>query len=497
MNENDDIISQLDPCPDEPTLKDYARGKLDNSPMRRPIEAHLELCDTCRSKMRDQRMIPEDQEELVEQFARRLRDRRDQYFGRRYKSPTPGTVWRTVSELEDEIYGPMVIVLEGIGKFGEGVVEVAELSEEVHHAINTDVILDRGESGLAFRCMVRAGNIFRMHRDNLKAFAEKIPSELTNKVTGFCKMGESFDEGIALSHYSFATDKKGTRFIRRQGITSGIPPTRHDDPRLAALDLCKRKSDYLKVEEDPRGTIKQDRVTKRGHLIALQEYLFEKAGALAVGAALGIGVREKLAQAEKEFKRLEAKVTELGTANEELRSLTAKLSDSLNQAERRLSLAKQTEMDLREDLRRREMEPFLVEETLSMVPALDMAKGNRFLASVRAGDLRTVGEVVQAERGYLRFRDEEKGFTSLHWAIFELHEHVVAYLLQEGAELDAVDNRGETPLMITARNGNVAIAKLLLGRGADPSIRNDRGRTANVLATESGNEEVARLLESR
>ncbi len=199
MTQNDDIISHLDPCPDERTLKAYAKGKLDNSPLRGPIEAHLELCDTCRSKMCKQGRTSENQEELVERFARRLGDRRDQYLAGRYQSPTPGTVWRTVSEVEDEIYGPMVMVLEGIGRFGDGVVEVAEVSEEIHHAINTDIILDRRQSGMSVRCMVRAGNIFRIYRGNFKAFVRKIPAELTSRVTAFCKMGESFDEEIPLS----------------------------------------------------------------------------------------------------------------------------------------------------------------------------------------------------------------------------------------------------------------------------------------------------------
>ncbi len=154
-------------------------------------------------------------------------------------------------------------------------------------------------------------------------------------------------------------------------------------------------------------------------------------------------------------------------------------------------------MDLREDLRRREMEPYVVEETVTIVPALDMAEGYSFLASVRAGDLRNIKEVVQAERGYLGLRDEEQGFTPLHWAASEMQEHLVAYLLQEGAQVDAVDNSGETPLMVAARKGNAQIARLLLDKGADPSIRNKGGKTAHALAKESRHKEVARLLESR
>jgi uncharacterized protein len=60
---------------------------------------------------------------------------------------------------------------------------------------------------------------------------------------------------------------------------------------------------------------------------------------------------------------------------------------------------------------------------------------------------------------------------------------VIALLLERGATIDAVDNRGRTALMIAAELGDAATVEALLKRGADAGKRDKQGKTALDLAT--------------
>ena len=62
--------------------------------------------------------------------------------------------------------------------------------------------------------------------------------------------------------------------------------------------------------------------------------------------------------------------------------------------------------------------------------------------------------------------------------------HTVARILEAGPEIDAVDNRGWSALMIAAERGHLEIAELLLDRGADPMIADKQGRRAVELAVD-------------
>ncbi len=61
----------------------------------------------------------------------------------------------------------------------------------------------------------------------------------------------------------------------------------------------------------------------------------------------------------------------------------------------------------------------------------------------------------------------------------------VRELLQRGAPIDAVDNRGWSALMIAAERGHSEIAALLLERGADATLADGEGRRAANLAEDA------------
>ena len=60
--------------------------------------------------------------------------------------------------------------------------------------------------------------------------------------------------------------------------------------------------------------------------------------------------------------------------------------------------------------------------------------------------------------------------------------------------IDTINNSGQTPLMMSAKNNAIDTAKLLLDCGADESIRDNNGKTAYDLALEFGNVEMEKLL---
>jgi ankyrin repeat protein len=52
---------------------------------------------------------------------------------------------------------------------------------------------------------------------------------------------------------------------------------------------------------------------------------------------------------------------------------------------------------------------------------------------------------------------------------------IMAQLIRDGANINATNSSGNTPLIEAAKWGRVKAAKLLLKRGADKSIKNSRG----------------------
>ena len=93
---------------------------------------------------------------------------------------------------------------------------------------------------------------------------------------------------------------------------------------------------------------------------------------------------------------------------------------------------------------------------------------------------------------------EERGelaATPLIVATSNGHADVVAFLLQHGADKNAVNERDQTPLMLAAANGHVEIIDLLVAAGAKTEASDSVGTTALMYAATWGQREaVQRLL---
>ena len=73
-------------------------------------------------------------------------------------------------------------------------------------------------------------------------------------------------------------------------------------------------------------------------------------------------------------------------------------------------------------------------------------------------------------------------------------EAAVELHVTKGANLNARDDKGQTPLILAASRGHRAICSLLLLAGADPDLRDDTGHDALEIAVRCKHSEVAELL---
>ncbi len=63
-----------------------------------------------------------------------------------------------------------------------------------------------------------------------------------------------------------------------------------------------------------------------------------------------------------------------------------------------------------------------------------------------------------------------------------------------GADVNATDDRGNTPLLEAARYGHNDICRVLIAAGANLNAKDKDGKTALMLAVQGGHDEVVRVL---
>ena len=86
------------------------------------------------------------------------------------------------------------------------------------------------------------------------------------------------------------------------------------------------------------------------------------------------------------------------------------------------------------------------------------------------------------------------GWAPLHYAATEGHVNVMNLLLEEYAYIDAASPNGTTPLMMAAQYGTESAVKLLLEAGADPMLKNDQGLSAMDFANRASRSASANLI---
>lgn len=88
----------------------------------------------------------------------------------------------------------------------------------------------------------------------------------------------------------------------------------------------------------------------------------------------------------------------------------------------------------------------------------------------------------------------QEGWAPLHYAAFEGRDQMVRFLLDKGAEKDALAPNGYTALMLAARNGHADAARILLQDDADFRIQSPDGATALKIAQARNDRALVELL---
>ena len=93
-------------------------------------------------------------------------------------------------------------------------------------------------------------------------------------------------------------------------------------------------------------------------------------------------------------------------------------------------------------------------------------------------------EPDRRQGGFVYARIPEGRLTALHFAARQGHVEAAQTLINAGANLDAQDNYGTTPVVMAVLNGHLGIAATLLEAGADPNVQDRYGRTPLFTATD-------------
>ena len=79
---------------------------------------------------------------------------------------------------------------------------------------------------------------------------------------------------------------------------------------------------------------------------------------------------------------------------------------------------------------------------------------------------------------------DEDNWTALLWASWTGMPTVVDALVKAGSDVNALDNQKQSALMIAAQRGNEKVVEILINAGADATLKNVDGKTAEDLANE-------------
>jgi ankyrin repeat protein len=119
----------------------------------------------------------------------------------------------------------------------------------------------------------------------------------------------------------------------------------------------------------------------------------------------------------------------------------------------------------------------------------------RLLDAVKAGNREAVTRVL-AGGADVNAADAD-GTTPLHHAAASADADLVALLIKSGANVRAVNRYGVTPLTPACTTGDEKVLQLLLNAGADANTASPEGETALMTAARTGRVEAVRLLIAR
>ena len=90
--------------------------------------------------------------------------------------------------------------------------------------------------------------------------------------------------------------------------------------------------------------------------------------------------------------------------------------------------------------------------------------------------------------------NSNRRFTPLIYACAEGKEKAVAFLMENGVDLNKGNKKKETPLIYACKEGHKNIVKLLIKNGADINKRDAYGNSPLIYACQKGNENIVQYL---
>ncbi len=119
----------------------------------------------------------------------------------------------------------------------------------------------------------------------------------------------------------------------------------------------------------------------------------------------------------------------------------------------------------------------------------------RLLYAAKNKDIITVKNLLAKSEGIDINAVDEDGNTALMLAAFFAKKDIVRALLDAGADVNVKNKKGNTALIIAAWHGRVNMVEALLAKGADVSVKDKYGNTALKIASKAiGNKKIARML---
>lgn len=112
--------------------------------------------------------------------------------------------------------------------------------------------------------------------------------------------------------------------------------------------------------------------------------------------------------------------------------------------------------------------------------------------AAKLGDLNALAALIDAGAD-INARDP-RGYSPLMLAVYLGQVEVASYLIEMGADVNSTDFNGNSILMGACFKGHVTMVEMLLMNGANPTARNSTGMTAYDFAITFGRDEVARLV---
>lgn len=116
---------------------------------------------------------------------------------------------------------------------------------------------------------------------------------------------------------------------------------------------------------------------------------------------------------------------------------------------------------------------------------LGRSEGYTFLQAIREAKTQDVLTALNKPgSNIINTRDYDTGETALHIVVKRGDAPYAGFLLQRGADPNARDNRGATPMMAAVDSGHGEMVPLLLSGRANPNLANSSGETPLIRAVQ-------------